>query len=326
MFRGSRSLAARVAAHLSVVAVVVAFAVTGCSGGNKIATESPSASATTGAANGQRTVSTTYLTYTSSQPFEATADALRAAAADNGMLIVGDINQDAELAANGLRLPGAHSFFVGNPQIGKTFFDATQAIGTVVPVRVHVWVDGDGPAHISYIDPAPEFTAVDPGLADAGQKISQAIRTIAAPAAAAAGGGTPQETKVETRFVTVDTSTAFEAGIDALHSAADQNGMVILGDVNQASRLEAIGMQLQRSHSFFVGDPQIGKTLFGTTQAIGAVVPVRVHVWADARGPAHISYFVPAPLLTAIDPGRAEVGQQLSQAIHAIAEAAAAKR
>ncbi|EUA11137.1 hypothetical protein I546_3025 [Mycobacterium kansasii 732] len=70
------------------------------------------------------------------------------------MMMVGDLNQDAVLAATGLQLPGAHSFFVGNPRIGKTFFDATQAIGAVIPVRVHVWVDGDGPAHISYFDPA----------------------------------------------------------------------------------------------------------------------------------------------------------------------------
>lgn len=100
------------------------------------------------------------------------------------MMIIGDINQDAALAATGLQLPGAHSFFVGNPQIGKTAFDETQAIGAVIPVRVSVWVDGDGPAHISYFDPAPEFTAVDPALDDTGQQVSQAIRTIVEAAAA----------------------------------------------------------------------------------------------------------------------------------------------
>ncbi|WP_262490906.1 DUF302 domain-containing protein [Mycobacterium simiae] len=242
-------------------------------------------------------------------------------AADNGMTIVGDINQDAALAATGLQLPGAHSFFIGNPKTGKTFFDATQAIGAVIPVRVHVWVDRDGPAHISYFDPAPEFTAVDPALGDAGLQISQAIRTIAETAAGGSGAAAP--TKVETTFITVDSSGAFEATMGALHTAADQNGMIVLGDVNQASRLEAIGLQLQRSHSFFVGNPQIGKTLFGATQAIGAVVPVRVQVWADSRGPAHISYFDPAPLLAAVDAAHADVGQQISQAIRTVVAAAA---
>ncbi|EUA11464.1 hypothetical protein I546_3024 [Mycobacterium kansasii 732] len=142
-----------------------------------------------------------------------------------------------------------------------------------------------------------------------------------------AGGApqtTPQVTKVDTTFITVDTSSSFEGTIGALHTAADQNGMTVLGDVNQASRLEAIGLQLQRSHSFFVGNPQIGKTLFGATQAIGAVVPVRMQVWAESRGPAHISYFDPAPLFSVVDPARADVGKQVSQAIRTVADAAAA--
>lgn len=326
MLFASQSLMTRVAAGLSVVALTAAA----CSSTKNSAPQSTNSPATSSVSSQPRTVSTTFISYTSNQKFEATVDALQKAAADNGMMIVGDLNQDAVLAATGLQLPGAHSFFVGNPRIGKTFFDATQAIGAVIPVRVHVWVDGDGPAHISYFDPAPEFTAVDPALGDAGRQISQSIRTIAE-AAVGAGAApqatpqvTPQVTKVDTTFITVDTSSSFEGTIGALHTAADQNGMTVLGDVNQASRLEAIGLQLQRSHSFFVGNPQIGKTLFGATQAIGAVVPVRMQVWAESRGPAHISYFDPAPLFSVVDPGRADVGQQVSQAIRAVADAAAA--
>lgn len=316
MLCASRGVVARVVAGLSVVALTVSA----CGGSRNSAQQSTNAPSTS-AASQPRTVSTSFISYTSNQPFEVTVDALQKAATDNGMMVVGDINQDAALAATGLQLPGAHSFFIGNPQIGKTFFDATQAIGAVIPVRVNVWVDRDGPAHISYFDPAPEFSAVDPALGDAGQKISQAIQTIAQ--TAAGGGGATPPTRVETTFITVDSSGAFEATMGALHTAADQNGMIVLGDVNQASRLEAIGLQLQRSHSFFVGNPQIAKSLFGATQAIGAVIPVRMHVWADSRGPAHISYFDPAPLLAAVDPAHRDVGQQISQAIRTIAEAAA---
>lgn len=316
MFLASRAVMARVVAGVSVVALTAA----GC---NSSSENSIPQSTNAPAANEPRTVSTKYISYTSNQKFEATVVALQQAAADNGMMIVGDINQDAELSATGLRLPGAHSFFVGNPQLGKTFFDATQAIGAVIPVQVHVWVDGEGPAHISYFDPAPEFTAADPALGDAGQKISQAIRTIAE--AAAGGSGAAAATTVEAKFITVDAKGTFEATIGALHDATAANGMIILGDVNQASRLEAIGLQLQRSHSFFVGDPQIGKTLFAATQAIGAVVPVRVHVWSNGRGPAQISYFDPAPMFTAIDPALGDTGQTVSQTIRTIVKAAAAK-
>ncbi|QUR68690.1 DUF302 domain-containing protein [Mycobacterium spongiae] len=313
-----------VVARLVAGAAVVAFLVAGCTGGSDGGTGQSTSAAAAGdaeSAHAPRAVSTTFISYASGQNFEATVDALHKAAADNGMMIVGDVNQDAELAATGLQLPGAHSFFVGNPKIGKTFFESTQAIGAVIPVRVSVWVDGDGPAHISYFDPAPEFAAVDPDLGDGGQQVSQAIRTIAE--AAAGGGGPTTTTAVETTFITVDAVGSFEATIGSLHDAAAEHGMTILGDVNQETRLEAIGLQSQRAHSFFVGDPQMGTTLFGATQAIAAVVPGRVHVWSDGRSPAHISYFDPAPMFTAVDPALSDAGRQLSQEVHAIAEAAA---
>lgn len=315
MFLGFRKVLAHVVVGVSVLA-----ALAGCHDGRSMG---PAGAPTTAApADGSRELSTKYVSYTANKGFEATVEALTKAATDHGMMIVGEVNQDAELAANGLRLPGAHSFFVGNPALGKTFFDATKAIGAVVPVRMHVWADADGPAHIGYFDPAPEFTAVDPALGDGGQQISQQIRTIAE----AAGGGAMTATMLDTRFITVSASGEFEATIGALHDAADKHGLVILGDLNEETRLKAVGVQSQRAHSFFIGDPQTGKTLFGATQAIGAVVPVRVTVWSNDRGgPALISYFDPAPEFTAVDPTLADAGKKISDAIRATVDSAAGK-
>ncbi|OBJ84654.1 hypothetical protein A9W97_20220 [Mycobacterium gordonae] len=316
MVSASRAVLAQVVVAVSVVALLVA----GCHDGRSMGPAGAPNSA--GPAEGSRGVSTKFVSYTANQGFEATVGALTKAAGDHGMTIVGEVNQDAELAANGLRLPGAHTFFVGNPQLGKTFFDATKAIGAVVPVRMHVWADADGPAHIGYFDPAPEFSAVDPGLADGGQQISQQIRAIAE----AAAGGPMTANTVDTRFITVTANGEFEATIGALHDAADKHGMVILGDLNEETRLKAVGVQSQRAHSFFIGDPQLGKTLFGATQAIGAVVPVRVTVWASDRGgPAMISYFDPAPEFTAVDPALADAGGRLSGAIRATVDTAAGR-
>jgi Domain of unknown function DUF302 len=61
-----------------------------------------------------------------------------------------------------LNLAGAHTFFVGNPGVGKMFFQQTPAIGTVLPLRMLVSTGGDGKAHVSYFDPKPLFQAVDP--------------------------------------------------------------------------------------------------------------------------------------------------------------------
>lgn len=308
-------------AQIVLVVSVVALPVAGCHDGRTMGPDGAPTSA--GPAEGARVVSTKFVSYTANQGFEATVGALTKAAGDHGMTIVGEVNQDAELAANGLRLPGAHTFFVGNPELGKAFFDATKAIGSVVPVRLHVWADADGPVHIGYFDPAPEFTAVDPSLGDGGQRISEQIRTIAE----AAAGGPLATTAVDARFVTVTANGEYEATIGALHDAADKHGMVILGDLNEETRLKAVGVPSQHAHSFFIGDPQLGKTLFGATQAIGAVVPVRVTVWANDRGgPAQISYFDPAPEFTAVDPALADAGKKISDAIRATVDAAAGKQ
>lgn len=316
MFLVLRKAVARLVLALCVIAMTVA----GCHDGRSMGSgDAPSTAAPT---DGSRNVSTKWVSYTAAKEFEATVDALNKAAADHGMMIVGDVNQDAELAANGLRLPGAHAFFVGNPQLGKTFFEATKAIGAVVPVRMHVWADAAGSSHIGYFDPAPQFAAVDPALSDGGQQVSQQIRTIAE----AAAGGPMTATAVETRFVTVSASGEFEATIGALHDAADKHGLVVLGDLNQETRLQAVGVQSQRAHSFFIGDPQTGKTLFGANQAVGAVAPVRVTVWSNDRGgPALISYFDPAPEFAAVDPALAEAGKKIADAIRATVDTAAGK-
>ena len=314
----SPAVPAKVAAGVCALALTLAACGTGRESNPAQSTNAPA-----GPVEGSRGVTTKFINYTANQGFEATVDALTKAVADRGIMIVGEVNQDAELAAIGLRLPGAHSFFVGNPKIGKTFFEATNAIGAVVPVRMHVWADGGGPAHIGYFDPAPEFTAVDPALGDAAQQMSTAIRTIAE----AGAGGPTTATTVDAKLITVSASGEFEATIGALHDAADKHGMVILGDLNEQSRLAAVGLQSQRAHSFFLGDPQLGKTLFGATQAIGAVVPVRVHVWASDRGgPALISYFDPAPAFAAVDSALADAGKKMSDMIAATVNTAAGKQ
>ncbi len=124
------------------------------------------------------TTKTTLTTVTSEQSFDETVSSLKRAVSDNGMMVLGEVNQAGALRATGLQLDGAHSFFVGNPSAGKKFFGKTAEIGSVVPMRFHVWAGDDGTAHVSYFDPKPLFTAVDPQLSQGGQKMSTAASEI----------------------------------------------------------------------------------------------------------------------------------------------------
>ncbi|WP_317495271.1 DUF302 domain-containing protein [Haloechinothrix sp. LS1_15] len=119
------------------------------------------------------------LTHVSEHSFDETVEGLQEATSEAGMMVLGDINQAGALEATGLDLDGAHSFFIGNPEAGQNFFEATPGIGAVIPVRVHVWADDGGTTHVSYFDPAPLFTAVDDDLAEGGQMMSDIASDIA---------------------------------------------------------------------------------------------------------------------------------------------------
>jgi uncharacterized protein (DUF302 family) len=198
------------------------------------------------------------------------------------------------------------------------FFQQTPAIGSVIPLQMHVWADEAGKTSISYFDPNPLFQAVDAKLADGGQKMSDAAAMIAK--AAAGGTGQPGSAQ-DAKFVTVDAKGGFDDAVSALKQAVSANGMMILGDLDQAGALKTTGLELKGAHSFFVGNPAAGKMFFQQTPAIGAVIPLRILVWADNDGKAHLSYFDPSTLFQAVNPNLAEGGQKMSQAATMIANA-----
>ncbi|WP_207547953.1 DUF302 domain-containing protein [Mycolicibacterium mucogenicum] len=257
------------------------------------------------------------VTADSNADFAATIDALKAAVSSNGMMILGELDQAAALKATGLNLAGAHTFFVGNPSMGKMFFQMNPAIGTVVPLRILVWAGEDGKAHVSYFDPKPAFAAVDPKLAEGGQKMSDAAAMLTK---AATGGaiGHPSAPQALT-LKTVDAKGSFDDAINAVKSSASANGMMVLGELDQAGALKATGLNLAGAHTFFVGNPSMGKMFFQMNPAIGTVVPLALFIWAGDDGKTHVSYFDPAPMFAAVDPKLANGGQKMSQAAAMVA-------
>jgi uncharacterized protein (DUF302 family) len=255
---------------------------------------------------------TSLTTAASNKDFAATVGALKSSVSENGMMILGELDQASALRTAGLNLAGAHTFFVGNPSVGKMFFEKTAAIGTVLPLQMLVWAGSDGTTHVSYFDPKPLFEAVDPMLADGGQKMSDAAAMISG---AATGGGAGEPGMAQpAELKTVDTNGSFDDAVNALKRSVSDNGMMILGDLDQASALKATSLNLAGAHTFFVGNPSVGKMFFEKTPAIGTVLPLRVLVWAGNDGKAHVSYFDPKPLFEAVDPMLADGGQKMSDA------------
>ena len=109
-----------------------------------------------------------FLHATSSASFDATVSSLKKAVASNGMMVLGNLNQEGVLSTTGLNLAGAESFFIGNPVVGKKLFQMDAAAGAVIPLRVYVWVDANGKTEVGYFKPSDLFVGVSPELAKAG--------------------------------------------------------------------------------------------------------------------------------------------------------------
>src|SRR5258708_3278648 len=99
----------------------------------------------------------------------------------------------------------------------------------------------------------------------------------------------------QSRLITYPSDKPFQGTVDALKMAVSSNGMMILGELDQAAALSPTGLNLHGAHTFFVGNPSAGKMFFQQTAAIGAVIPLRIFVWAGDDDKAHVSFFDPAP-------------------------------
>ena len=92
----------------------------------------------------------------SSKNFDQTISAFKKMVSGNGMMVMGELNQGKVLSMTGISVK-SHTFFVGNPNVGKKLFSADHAAGAVVPVRVNIYEDADGHTYVAYIPPSEEL-------------------------------------------------------------------------------------------------------------------------------------------------------------------------
>jgi ADP-dependent NAD(P)H-hydrate dehydratase / NAD(P)H-hydrate epimerase len=128
----------------------------------------------TGAAGDQNQ----FVQQTSSRSYVATIASLKRAVSSNGMMVLGDLDQQSALSMTGLHLGGAHAFFVGNPQVGKQLFQMDPAAGAELPARVYVWVDNAGATHVGYFQPSARLAAINPQFAKPGVMFDQKLAKI----------------------------------------------------------------------------------------------------------------------------------------------------
>lgn len=118
----------------------------------------------------------------SNQSYSQTVGALKQAVSSNRLMVMGHINQANVLSMTGLKLAGAESFLVGNPQMGKKAFSMNPAVGAVIPARIYIW-SNQGKVWIGYFKPSSLMTAISPKFAKMGGMFDMKLHAIAAQAA-----------------------------------------------------------------------------------------------------------------------------------------------
>lgn len=113
----------------------------------------------------------------SQHSFSTTVKALNQAVSANQMMVMGHINQAKVLSMTGLKLEGAESVLVGNPQMGKKAFGMNPAAGAVLPTRIYVWAD-HGKTYVGYFTPSSQLAQISPRFSQMAGMLDQKFAMI----------------------------------------------------------------------------------------------------------------------------------------------------
>ena len=99
--------------------------------------------------------------------------------------------------------------------------------------------------------------------------------------------------------VTVKSSKNFDGTISEIKKAVSQGGMMVLSELNQGKVLSMTGLSIN-AHSFFIGNPNVGKDAFSADPSVGLVIPVRINVY-EQNGATYVNYFKPSDLFSSFN-------------------------
>lgn len=136
----------------------------------------------------------------------------------------------------------------------------------------------------------------------------------------AAGLSVPASAQAQS--VTAASHESFEQTVSQLKSAVAHGGMMVMATVNQGKMLSMTGLRLNAT-LFLVGNPTVGKMIFGQDPAVGLYVPFRVYVYQATNGTTYVTYDQPSTLLKPFGNSRIDkTAGMLDQKLHGLVEMA----
>ena len=113
----------------------------------------------------------------------ATADRLRQAVEDKGMLVLAQIDHRANAKSVGLDMVDSQVLLFGAPKAGTLLMDLDPAAGLDLPLRVLVYQDKEGVTWLVYRDPAALTKDYAVGDSPVIGKMQEALAALTAKAA-----------------------------------------------------------------------------------------------------------------------------------------------
>jgi len=105
--------------------------------------------------------------------------------------------------------------------------------------------------------------------------------------------------------VTVKSSKGFDATLAEIKKAVSGGGMMVLSELNQGKVLSMTGLSIN-AHSFFIGNPNVGKQAFSADPSVGLVIPVRINVY-EQNGATYVNYFKPSDLFSSFNDAKVKM-------------------
>ena len=127
------------------------------------------------------------------------------------------------------------------------------------------------------------------------------------------GFSSPKGFSQSDNLVKVKSSGSVAQTASKLKKMVSNNGMMVMGKLNQGHVLSMTGISV-KSKTIFVGNPHVGKKLFSADAGVGIAVPIRINIYKDSNGQTWVSYIPPSKLLSNFNnPKIDKIAQMLDQ-------------
>ena len=106
----------------------------------------------------------------------------------------------------------------------------------------------------------------------------------------------PMTSNTQNGIVTIPSHQSVDQTVQKLEAILEAKGVKLFAVIDHSGEAEKAGMQMRPTKLLIFGNPKAGTPLMIASPSIAIDLPLKILIWEDADGTAHISYNAPAYL------------------------------